>query len=270
MNDPFWEHKDATYRNLRKGMLVIAIVFPLFLWGVGELWYGVELQPSMSAYYSAGPRPGLEKGGWLRSSLAAVDAPPLEWLLGFLDETEGAAPLRTWFVGMLFVLGFSLILYEGIDRWDNLLLNLAGGGALVVAVFPASCDTCAKGPIHATAAILSFVFLAIVGCKTAVDRIRSVRNGDPTAGVYRGLYLLVAFLMVAGPLTAFAMTLLRGWVYGTYGVFIAELVGLWAFGAYWFILSAEMRREVGDRAIKAAVRVLDPVITLPKRGVIHD
>jgi len=266
MNDPFWEHKDATYRNLRKGMLVIAFVFPVFLWAVGDFWYGVDWQPSMSAYYGAHPRQGLEEGGWLRANLVRLELPPIGWLLGRLNETEGATPMRTWFVGTLFVLGFFLILYEGIDRWDNLWLNLAGGGALLVALFPAACDVCSKGPIHTTAAVLSFVLLAVVACKTAIDRFRDVQGGDASAGVYRGLYLLVAVLMVAGPLGALAMSLDERLLLSAHAVFLAEAIGLWGFGAYWFILSAEMRRDQGDPVIKAVVKALDPVVTMPKRG----
>ena len=73
------KHFTATYVNLRIGMAVIAMAFPILLW-VGGLLQGLELQPSMSDYYHAGSPAGL---------------------------------MRDWFVGLLFAVGVFLYLYKG-------------------------------------------------------------------------------------------------------------------------------------------------------------
>src|SRR5215204_4733048 len=80
------KHMFSTYFWLRIGMLVIALAFPLVLWIVGGWLYGLQLQDSMSAYYWA----PIEKG-----------------------EEGGDAPMRVWFVGLLFALGSCLFLYKG-------------------------------------------------------------------------------------------------------------------------------------------------------------
>ncbi len=44
--------------------------------------------------------------------------------------------MRSWFVGILFVLGIFLYLYKGFSTLENCLLNIAGLSALGVALFP--------------------------------------------------------------------------------------------------------------------------------------
>src|SRR5688500_3060530 len=48
-------HISLTYRNLRVGMGVLAVAFPLLLWWIG-LVCSVELQRSISAYYHTSMR----------------------------------------------------------------------------------------------------------------------------------------------------------------------------------------------------------------------
>jgi hypothetical protein len=47
------QHALATYFTLRRGVALIAIAFPLWLWIGGKLYAGLPLQNSMSAYYHA-------------------------------------------------------------------------------------------------------------------------------------------------------------------------------------------------------------------------
>src|SRR5215210_3729210 len=74
-------HILSTYLSMRWGMLLIALAFPVVLWIGGWAFHSWSLLDSMSAYYWE----PIEKG------------------------KEGVdAPMRVWFVGLLFALGTCL------------------------------------------------------------------------------------------------------------------------------------------------------------------
>jgi hypothetical protein len=101
-------HIYKTYWWLRGGLCVLALAFPFLLLGVGWL-NGISLQDSMSEYYFA------------------------------FDPHESPLrvfPVRVVFGGVLFALGFSLILYRGLSMLENVLLSIAGFFALVAALYP--------------------------------------------------------------------------------------------------------------------------------------
>jgi hypothetical protein len=90
-------HIYKTYWWLRVGLCVLALAFPFLLLGVGWL-NGISLQDSMSEYYFA------------------------------FDPHESPLrvfPVRVVFAGVLFALGFSLMLYRGLSKLENVLLNIA-------------------------------------------------------------------------------------------------------------------------------------------------
>src|SRR5688572_33391886 len=128
-NTEIQQHVAGTYRSLRLGLAAISLVFPLFLLLVGVLWYGVPPQDSISAYYYAGS----SDTGPIESALAQIDVFPIKQLLFFLGQLDSQTPMRSWFVGPLFVLGVFLYLYKGFSHLENKLLNAAGLFALGVA-----------------------------------------------------------------------------------------------------------------------------------------
>src|SRR5262249_26701160 len=97
-----------TYFWLRIGLGGLAFAFPLLLVAIG-FSKDIPVQDSMSAYYFA-------------------FAPPTSDLRVF--------PGRVVFVGILFALGFFLLLYRGFSNTERWLMNLAGLSAIVVALFP--------------------------------------------------------------------------------------------------------------------------------------
>jgi hypothetical protein len=101
------EHIYKTYFWLRGGLCLLAFVFPFLLWGIGS-WNEIPLQNSISDYYFA-------------------FAPPNSELRAF--------PGRVVFVGVLFALGFFLILCRGFSSTENWTLNIAGLSALIVGYF---------------------------------------------------------------------------------------------------------------------------------------
>ena len=92
------EHIYKTYFWLRGGLCLLAFVFPFLLWGTGS-WNEIPLQNSISDYYFA-------------------FAPPNSELRAF--------PGRVVFVGVLFALGFFLILYRGFSKYRKLDVEYSG------------------------------------------------------------------------------------------------------------------------------------------------
>jgi hypothetical protein len=166
------QHVASTYRNLRFGLAGISILFPVFLWFIGWLWYGIPWQGSMSAYYFA-ESPG---EGPLRSLLTSIDVPVLKYVLFALAESDSKAPMRSWFVGALFVLGVFLYLYKGFSRRENKLLNMAGLSALGVALFPMewNCAPCRAFTLHGMFAIGAFACMVLVALWCANDTLRDL------------------------------------------------------------------------------------------------
>ncbi len=92
-------------------MFLLALLTPVIIIGWG-FWWGDTLQTSLSAYYF-GFQPKVDTN-WAYSNY----------------------PTRVFFVGILFALGFSLWAYKGFSRLENILLNIAGLCAILVAIFP--------------------------------------------------------------------------------------------------------------------------------------
>jgi hypothetical protein len=222
------DHVFSTYITLRYGMAVLAIAFPLLLWIVGRLVYGIELQPSMSHYYFA-PYP---------------DHPD-----------ERVFPMRVWFVGLLFAIGACLYLYKGFTNWENVALNLAGGFAALVALFPMAIDKTAGGgalSLHGTFAVSLFVCLAFVAVFCAEATLPYL-NDATLAAAYRRRYKLLGALMLASPLGALALTLVTN--NHSRFTFVAEALGVWSFAAYWWVKSREMATSGAERgALTARIR----------------
>jgi thioredoxin reductase (NADPH) len=85
--DNLKKHVLSTYLTLRYGTGIIALCFPIFVYLYG-LICGVSLQNSISAYY---------------------------WADGF-----ESAPVRVWFVGVLFALASFFYLYKGFTAKENI------------------------------------------------------------------------------------------------------------------------------------------------------
>jgi len=201
--DPFVKLKRAldnhifrTYRYLRVGMAVLAGALPFLLLIVGGI-YGIHVQDTMSHYYH-------------------------------VNDTT-----RNLFVGILWALGVFLVLYVGINRWENGLLNLAGFCAVGVAMVPMAykCDPAcpAISWLHGVFALIVFFSIAIVCFLGARNEARESK--------YRFWYWAFSLFMILGPATAFVLT--RVFHIREY-VFLAETAGFLAFAAYWGTKTAEL------------------------------
>jgi len=243
-----WAHFSDTYFSLRVGLAALAFAFPLVLYLYGRLRYGLDLQPSMSAYFFAATA-----------------------------QQCASFPMRTLFVGFLCAIGVGLYLYKGITALENVLLNIAGACAAGVAIFPeritvAEAQTDARlrqlfgdcpsvlqwaqapqgPPLHYIAAVSLFVILAVVAWACAHQTLEYLPAGKGDANRFRRTYRTLAVLMVLCPLTGGVLALTLSHL-SSY-VFFVEAAGVWTFGAYWAVKSRELSLSRLEADPAAAVR----------------
>ena len=225
MNLSLQKHVFSTYLTLRYGIAVIGALLPVVAYILGAL-RGVELQPSISAYY------------WAPFGLAD-------------------APSRDWFVGSLFIIAACLYLYKGFSRRENIALNIAAIFGLGVAVFPMeyNCESePGKFSVHGFCAVAMFVCLVYVVWFRAGDTLSLLSR--PWITRFRRAYKVLGAVMLASPLTAFALNSFIG--PHTSFIFFVESAGIWAFAAYWWTKSNEMKRS------GATAKVLRGEVSRPK------
>ncbi len=236
--DALQQHMASTYHNLRWALAIISFTFPLFLYGIGRLWYNIPLQNSISAYYFA----GAHGDGPIRSWITHINIFPIKYLLFVLADLDGDAPMRTWFVGALFVLGIFLYLYKGFSTLENNLLNVAGLAAVGVALFPMEWNctaSCSPVAFHDICALVAFLCIALVAVLCSKDTLQDLPPlAERKKKFYQTGYHVTAIGMIVFPLIALVITKLTN-RQNNY-IFAVELLGLWTFAAYWIIKSREL------------------------------
>jgi hypothetical protein len=204
------KHVYSTYTRLRYGLAFIAAVFPVLLYAGGQFIYGIPPLDTMSEYYFATPAPG------------------------------GDAPMRAWFIGLLFAIGVFLILYRGFSMRENLMLNLAGVLAICVAIFPMpwGCgQACPVLNVHRMSAILFFACIAYVSIRCSRETLYLIED-EKLRSSYRRKYRFIGVAMLSSPILALALSTLSGHLRQYVSVF--ETVGVWAFAYYWWTKSREL------------------------------
>jgi hypothetical protein len=225
-----------SYRELRTRIGVAALAFPLVLVVVGLLW-GLKVQATLSNYY-------------------------------FAEDTTRVDlyPVRLWFCGILFFVGFFLYRYQGFSKNENLWLSAAGLFAVGVAIFPMSYNGkdeygfvlawigLTMFSLHYICAILAFACIAVVIVWYADDSLSELKD-QAAYKWFKAAYFIIAAFMVASIALAIALNYLHHGQ-GSY-ILAAEWAGIWAFGAYWFVKNAEMTR-VAQSMRKRGIAPLAP------------
>jgi hypothetical protein len=245
------------YRNLRTRIGILAFAFPLILVVIGLCW-GIDPQSALSDYYFA-----------------------LDPQSARLDHT----PMRLWFCGILFVVGFFLRRYRGFSKNEDRWLSIAGTFTLGVAIFPESVGDqneygfvlAALGitsvSLHAVCAVLAFICIAIVIVWYADSTLSELK--DPSVrDWYRNVYRAIAIFMIVSIVISVSLKYLLGtppdkpdiWTFSgfwqTFSIILAETFGIWAFAAYWFVKNSELSR-VATEVKKAHARIAPLKLTKP-------
>lgn len=245
-----WKHFSDTYFSLRVGLASLGFAMPFVLYLYGKLGHGLDLQASMSAYF---------------------------WAAG--QDQCATFPVRTIFVGFLFAIGVFLYAYKGLTPLENTLLNVAAVCAALVAIFPERIslneaagdprlaelfENCPavkawaalpSWPVHYMAAVLLFVFLAIVVWFCA-ERSLKYLPVDCDDAKFRRAYRAIAVAMILFPIPGLAVAFLFG--VPSDKVFFIEAAGILTFGVYWSVKSYELHLSCLEsnpgQALKHAAR----------------
>ncbi len=195
----------ASYFRLRRGMALLAFALPVVLWlggGPGRL------EGSISAYY---------------------------------HHADGR--MRDVLVGALWALGTFLYFYKGYSRREDLALDGAGLAAVLVAVaptdWPVGAPATPTGRLHAAAAIGFFLLVAYVCVFRSGDTLRLLRD-EGRAAAFRATYRLFGVLMVALPLTVWAVHVAAPGREVSPVLFLVEAAGVYVFAAFWWVKSREI------------------------------
>ena len=204
-------HIISTYLDLRRGIAIIGIVFPFFLWIGGRIYAGLPLRASMSAYYYT--------------------------------------PLRDWFVGLLFATGTFLVLYKGFSYAEDWALNIGGVLAVGVAIFPMPSEEgkewITRHGFCAVGLFLCIAFVALFCAGDTLDLIKDTTIPNPD-NVISGLRKLYKGLGV-GMIVAIAAAYLLNTAFKTgHSTFWVEAAGILFFGVYWLVKSWELRRTEAE------------------------
>ncbi|MFL6726028.1 MAG: hypothetical protein ACJ8FS_05895 [Sphingomicrobium sp.] len=150
---------------------------------------------------------------------------------------------RNIMVGCLWAEGVFLILFHGLSKLENWILNVAGLAAISVAMNPMPIDQCGAGPaitLHAASAILFFLCLATVAVGLSKGRTKYIIY-PPKRRRFEIAYDAAGVLMIAMPLGVAAMHFLGRTGCESHWIFWIETFGIWAFAAYWIVKFTEYR-----------------------------
>lgn len=224
------EHVFSTYITLRYGLAVVAFALPFVLYVAGKL-DGLSLQDSISAYY---------------------------WATG-----TGANTARVWLVGGIFAIAAGLYLYKGFTVSENLALNAAsllGAGAAVVPMEWDCASGCGRFSVHGFCAVAMFICLVYVVWFRAKDTLKFLPGGETgtEAKKYKRRYAVIGFVMALTPIAAFVLISILG--KKTAFVFFIESLAVWAFAAFWYVKSRELKKS---QAVSKALLLNQPVESTP-------
>lgn len=215
-SDELQIHVFSTYINLRYGVALLSFIFPLWLW-FGGLYFGLEHQDSMSAYY---------------------------------HKACNDQSMRDFFVGFLFAIGGIMYLYKGYSQEENIALNLAGLCALGVALFPMTwnyknlcekvlIETPKEGlfSLHGIFAVSLFLCIAFVCIRCNKETLELMQDKKIKAKFNRK-YIVYGVFMIVSPVLAWLFTVILQDLSSF--TFYAEMFGIWIFAAYWWTKSREI------------------------------
>ena len=237
MPRPISEQIQGTYFRIRFIVAIIGLLFPVILYFGGRMNH-FGLRGSMSAYYWAtekAPCPCGDKPERSGKCIQIEKNSDEEKACFALPAATEAGSMRSYFVGFLFAVGAILFANKGYSRREDILLNIAGVSAWMIALFPMPW-TGKPEPlawVHFTAAIIFFLAIASVAAFCSHATVKLIN--DPTQRkVYMSAYWFFAVSMIAAPTAAYILNRKE------HPIYWVEFCGIWAFAAYWIVKGIEM------------------------------
>jgi len=168
------------------------------------------------------------------------------------------AETRDLFVGLLWALGLFLVLFQGLSRWENLLLSAAGVFLILVAMVPTGSEQCTESATfswHAFFAIAFFACLFVVALVFAKKRLDYIL-WLPLRARFERAYTIAGCAMVGLPLLAWGLHLLDQDDCNR-AIYWVEATAIFAFSLYWFTKTIEYKRLLGLSWRKIAVSIME-------------
>ena len=246
----------ATYRSLRGGAAVMAFIFPWVLL-YGGWQNGVPQRSAMSDYYwathnapCAYPIPDKDH--------PTIDPNCAKRKKGQEAVQQGSDPkqlpagvMRTWFVGLLFGIGITLVANQGHSLWENIFLTVAGFLAWGIAIFPEQWDGNKEHlTIHTICAMSFFGCIAIISGYFSKNTLSLVKPASLRKH-YQLAYTFMAALMLLSPITAAILNFRDASQHSAYShyVFWVEFSGIYAFAGYWCVKTREMSAPDAEKKV---------------------
>ena len=232
------EHMLGTYDTLRVMLTVIGFALPLVVVVAGWLQTGqIRIESSISQYYH-------------------------------LPARYPFFTTRDLFVGGLLGAAVCLYSYKGFSTRENVALNFAGVSAFFVAVLPISAEGESRNLrsiLHGTAAVFFFLSIAYVSLRRSRDTLRLLPEDKRER--YARLYFVTGLAMLASPAGAVVLSYALDAESPTgKWIFFVETLGIWAFAAYWWFKTLEMRESKVDRSALDCELKRELVTPLPPGG----
>lgn len=203
-------HLEQSFIIQRRGMAVLAAMFPIVFLASSFLFGRTEFQTSISAYY---------------------------WTLD---------PERNIFVGVLCAVAVFLLLYKGYTWLEDRVLDLAGISAAGIALFPMDkAGDCTSSGVsaHGVFAVLFFAAIFYICISMSAKSLEDVPD------LHRKEKFHKAYLWCSGIMSgSVILAVLSRFLPKEYGqalcessaMFWFEAVGVWAFSAFWYVKTREL------------------------------
>jgi hypothetical protein len=207
---PSGVHLERSFITQRRGMALLAALFPVAFLFSSFVLHRTAFQASISAYY---------------------------WTLD---------PERNIFVGVLCAVAVFLILYRGYSWREDRILDLAGSSAAGIAFFPIDrVGGCAASGLsaHGVFAVVFFACIAYVCVFMSENSLRQIQDAVRRAK-FRAAYRWCSGVMIASIVVAIASRFLPSGLVQTLcehgAVFWLEAAAIWAFSAFWYLKTREL------------------------------
>ena len=166
--------------------------------------------------------------------------------------------MRDIFVGILFVIGFFLILHKLFRRDpENLVSVIAGVAAIGVALFPTSVEEKSDRPMHVVFAVVFIACLGLISLFFGIRESHAPREQGPRTAIGAPRfwkwfhYSMAGLIAFAGGFIGFMSiwdasgTAVIGWL-DEYSVLIGEIIVAIAFGLSWMTKGSALELDLKE------------------------
>jgi hypothetical protein len=203
-------HLERSFIVQRRGMAVLAAMFPLAFLASSFILHRTEFQTSISAYY-------------------------------WTHDLE-----RNIFVGVLCAVAVFLVLYKGYNLLEDRILDVGGVSAAGVAFFPMDkFGDCTSSGVsaHGVLAVIFFACISFICIFMSENSLKDINEPHRRDWFRRRYRWCSGFMIGSIALAVLSRLLPNEYIHAlceNRAIFLFEAVGVWAFSAFWYIKTREL------------------------------